>query len=262
MFEDLVKRMLQDPSWLAAAVEARIQADATEQEAPAKGEGIDVTDIMTRALMSADIGVAVDAALSTATIRNAQLFDVIEYGRPVHAEMAAICDAASRGVSIQQSTLYCTTFPCHVCASLIVAAGVKRVVYIEPYPKSRVPAMYPDSIALAHQEKRLSGRVIFEPFMGVSPPRHADLFSWTPKKIDDVETRVDRVLTGDLVPWSLESGYVRHTLRVGRGDLADDQQRAVEHHETLLIDEFRRQVSQVQDDYVARIRQIMGTEPS
>ncbi|MDN3612645.1 hypothetical protein QWZ16_23945 [Vibrio ostreicida] len=26
-------------------------------------------------------------------------------------------------------------FPCHNCAKHIVASGIKRVVYVEPYPK-------------------------------------------------------------------------------------------------------------------------------
>ncbi|MQA65534.1 MAG: dCMP deaminase [Alphaproteobacteria bacterium] len=43
----------------------------------------------------------------------AQVFNLIEFGRAVHAEMAAITNAVRRGVSLQNSILYCTTFPCH-----------------------------------------------------------------------------------------------------------------------------------------------------
>src|SRR5690606_9725954 len=67
---------------------------------------------------------------------------LLEFGRIVHAEMAAICDAATRGVSIRHGTLYCTTFPCHMCARHIIASGIDRVVYIEPYPKSRAKHLY------------------------------------------------------------------------------------------------------------------------
>src|SRR5579871_385409 len=78
-------------------------------------------------------GILVDHA---SVIGGAQLLNVIEYGRCVHAEMAAIVDAARRGVAIAGCTLYTTTFPCHECARHIVAASIRQVVYIDPYPKS------------------------------------------------------------------------------------------------------------------------------
>ena len=55
----------------------------------------------------------------------------------VHAEMEALLSCARSGVSPVGGTLYSTTFPCHNCAKHIVAAGLRRVVYVEPYPKSR-----------------------------------------------------------------------------------------------------------------------------
>jgi deoxycytidylate deaminase len=71
-----------------------------------------------------------------------------DYIRAVHAEMAAITDAARHDISITGCTLYTTTFPCHDCAKHIVASGIRRVVYIEPYRKSLVQEFYPDSIAV------------------------------------------------------------------------------------------------------------------
>ena len=76
-------------------------------------------------------------------VSEAQLKYLIEFMRAVHAEMAAVTDAARRGVSIAQTTMYVTTFPCHLCAPHIVAAGIKRVVYPEPYAKSRAVQLYP-----------------------------------------------------------------------------------------------------------------------
>ncbi|MDZ7714353.1 MAG: anti-phage dCTP deaminase [Rhodovibrio sp.] len=69
-------------------------------------------------------------------LKETRAANIIEFGRIVHAEMSAITDAARRGLSIANSTLYCTTFPCHMCARHIISAGIMRVVYIEPYPKS------------------------------------------------------------------------------------------------------------------------------
>ena len=112
-----------------------------------------------------------------------QLMDVTEYGRVVHAEMCAICDAARLGRSIKGTTLYCTTFPCHNCTKHILAAGIKRVVYIEPYPKSKAKDLHQNEIEI---EKETPGRVSFLPFIGISPHRYRDIFQKnTKRKRDD-----------------------------------------------------------------------------
>lgn len=114
-------------------------------------------------------------------LRRAQFMNLIEFGRAVHAEMAALTDAARRGVSTKGTTLYCTTFPCHICAKHIVSAGVRRVVYIEPYPKSLATQLYPDSIIV--EPLREDGyQVCFEPFVGVSPLQYMDLFTMLKRK--------------------------------------------------------------------------------
>lgn len=100
-------------------------------------------------------------------IGKAHLMSVIEYGRCVHAEMAAIIDAARRGVAISGCTLYSTTFPCHECARHIVAAGIRSVVYIDPYPKSLVQELHPDSIVLEGNESN-PNLVSFRPFVGIA----------------------------------------------------------------------------------------------
>jgi deoxycytidylate deaminase len=106
------------------------------------------------------------------------LMDITEYGRPVHAEMEALLSCGRSGVSARGATLYSTTFPCHNCAKHILAAGVGRVVYVEPYPKSKTAAFYADSIVLGPSTG--DGRVGFEAFEGVGPRRFFDLFSIGP----------------------------------------------------------------------------------
>lgn len=102
-----------------------------------------------------------------------RLMDIIEFGRIIHAEMSAISDAARLGVSIKDTTLFSTTFPCHLCAKHIVAAGVRRVVFLEPYPKSYASELHDDSISVGIL---VPGKVLFEPFIGISPYRYRDLF--------------------------------------------------------------------------------------
>jgi deoxycytidylate deaminase len=115
-----------------------------------------------------------DGALAKAAI-----MDVTEYGRVVHAEMCAICDAARLGKSIKGSILFCTTFPCHNCTKHILAAGVVRVVYMEPYPKSKAKDLHQNEIEI---ENEVDGRVSFVPFLGISPYRYRDIFQKTAKR--------------------------------------------------------------------------------
>jgi deoxycytidylate deaminase len=112
-----------------------------------------------------------------------------EYGRVVHAEMEALLACARKGVSTKGATIYCTTFPCHNCAKHIIAAGIERVVFVEPYLKSKAFDFHKDAITISYPQNegidergtRLSrdDRVKFEPFFGVGPRRFFDLFSMT-----------------------------------------------------------------------------------
>jgi deoxycytidylate deaminase len=61
-----------------------------------------------------------------------RIMDLTEYGRVVHAELLALCDAARLGRSVKGATLYCTTFPCHNCTKHLLASGIRRVVFMEP----------------------------------------------------------------------------------------------------------------------------------
>lgn len=115
-------------------------------------------------------------------LKGSRFMAITEYGRAVHAEMGVITDAARRGVALRGATLYGTTFPCHNCAKHIVAAGAKRLVYIEPYPKSQVARLFRDSIALENASPR---KVLFEPFVGIAPPRFREFFVMADRKKDN-----------------------------------------------------------------------------
>lgn len=51
----------------------------------------------------------------------------------VHAELNAILQAATAGISSEGTTLYSTTRPCGNCTMAIINAGIKRVVYLVDY---------------------------------------------------------------------------------------------------------------------------------
>lgn len=103
----------------------------------------------------------------------ARASSLIEFTRCLHAEQAAIINAARSGVSTEEAVLYSTTFPCHECAKLIVGAGVIEVHYIEPYPKSLVGRLFRDLIETAPPpgaiKGLINGKVPFKPFVGIAP---------------------------------------------------------------------------------------------
>lgn len=57
-----------------------------------------------------------------------------EVCRYICAEQLAITEAARNGVDLDGSIAYITTFPCHVCAKLLVSSGISEIVYDSDYP--------------------------------------------------------------------------------------------------------------------------------
>jgi cytidine deaminase len=109
--------------------------------------------------------------------------------------MAAITDAAVRGVSTRGATLYCTTYPCHLCARLIIASGIKKVVFIEPYPKSKAALLYRDSIS-SETSVPDGKKVSFEAFVGVAPVIYDRLFQYSLRRKNSL---------GQALKWNSES---------------------------------------------------------
>lgn len=61
--------------------------------------------------------------------------------RALHAEQNAILQGALYGVSLSGGTVYITHQPCHICAKMIINAGLVRVVYA---------GLYPDELAMQY----------------------------------------------------------------------------------------------------------------
>lgn len=117
---------------------------------------------------------------SEARIRN-----LIEFGRVVHAEMHAISQAAMLGRSIKGGMLFCTTYPCHICARHIIASGINEVIYIEPYPKSLTASLYHREIVSEGEQSEGSSeikKVNFRAFRGISPTLYQRVFSYRKRK--------------------------------------------------------------------------------
>jgi deoxycytidylate deaminase len=116
-------------------------------------------------------------------LRSTHIRFLTEFGRALHAEASAFMDAARRGVAVSGATIYVTTFPCHQCTRQVIASGIKRLVYIYPYPKSLAARFHGDAIYI--DEDGPSTKVPFQPFRGVAPRRYLDAFTMTKRKNAD-----------------------------------------------------------------------------
>ncbi|EGR4216849.1 cytidine deaminase [Vibrio cholerae] len=146
-------------------------------------------------------------------LKESKISDLTEFGRVVHAEMDALLSCSRAGIPTTGSTLYCTTFPCHNCAKHIIASGITRVVYVEPYPKSRALDFHSESIQLKSELEEISNNtnelVSFEPFIGVGPRRFLDLFSMSLGSGSKLR-RKDKV--GNILDWDKSSAPIRTPL--------------------------------------------------
>lgn len=131
---------------------------------------------------------AVAALDERETVLESRLGDITEFGRAVHAEMAAITTAARLGIPVQNAVLYTTTFPCHNCARHVIVTGIKRLVYVAPYAKSRAYKLHDDALVVA-PDGQVADKVVFEPFIGVAPRRYHHLFFGHDRKHDDGRLR-------------------------------------------------------------------------
>ncbi len=66
----------------------------------------------------------------------------------VHAEQNAICDAARRGVVVQNSIAYITHYPCIHCFKILAAAGISKIKYIDDYKNDELVHLISQEINL------------------------------------------------------------------------------------------------------------------
>lgn len=57
-----------------------------------------------------------------------------EICRGLHAEQNAVIQAARHGINIDGASIYITTQPCSLCAKMLINAGIREIVYANPYP--------------------------------------------------------------------------------------------------------------------------------
>jgi deoxycytidylate deaminase len=174
-------------------------------------------------------------------LRSTRIRDLIEFSRAIHAEMDALIAIAREGThNTKDASLYCTTYPCHSCARHIVAAGIREVVYIEPYDKSLAIELHEDAIREVSVVSVVSEdlpardnpdpRVVFRLFGGVAPRRFATLFEKRRELKDSTSgellspggraAHTDPILTGSFL--DLEQDVAENVIGALGGGLSHD----------------------------------------
>lgn len=57
-----------------------------------------------------------------------------ELCRGLHAEQNVIIQAATHGVRLNNSIIYCTHQPCLICTKMLINCGIEGIIYDEAYP--------------------------------------------------------------------------------------------------------------------------------
>jgi len=135
-----------------------------------------------------------------------KLGDLTEFNRAVHAEMEALAMCARNNISCRGADMYVTTFPCHNCAKHLVAAGISKVIYIEPYIKSKAIELFGDTIVEKAYTKEKSDKVMFIPFFGVGPRKFIEMFSMN---LLPLSKRVRKNKAGQTIKFNYKEASVR-----------------------------------------------------
>ena len=69
----------------------------------------------------------------------------------VHAEQNAISDCAKRGVSCEDCTAYITHYPCIICCRILLAAGIKKIKFINNYNNDELVAHFTEMMSVSLQ---------------------------------------------------------------------------------------------------------------
>jgi dCMP deaminase len=82
-----------------------------------------------------------------------------EICRGIHAEQNVIIQASLHGVSLEESTVYCTHTPCVLCAKMLVNAGIKRYVSFGEYNDNSFVDLFKEAGIEVDIKKRPSSRI-------------------------------------------------------------------------------------------------------
>lgn len=166
-------------------------------------------------------------------LKSTDVRSLIEFSRAVHAEMDAITSVArTHKAGLLGGTLYSTTYPCHSCARHIVASGITKVFYIEPYPKSMAIELHSDTTS--EDEVDEGKKVLFLQYTGVAPKNILKLFNMgaNRKEKSGKLIKFDKKTASPVVAVSLDD-YSTHEKMV-IAELVDNEKQATDRQTSFI----------------------------
>lgn len=82
--------------------------------------------------------------------------------RAIHAEQNVIIQAAQHGINLEGATVYCTHFPCVLCAKMLVNAKVKRFITFGDCPDKESLKLFQDTGVEFEKKDRPQDRIYFK----------------------------------------------------------------------------------------------------
>lgn len=77
-----------------------------------------------------------------------------ELCRGLHAEMNVLVQCAQYGVRAQGATIYSTSYPCSLCAKMLINCGIARIVTDGEYPDDLAKEMFAEAGVMVHDMER------------------------------------------------------------------------------------------------------------
>jgi dCMP deaminase len=84
-----------------------------------------------------------------------------EICRAIHAEQNVIIQGALHGVSLEESTIYCTHTPCVLCAKMLINAKIKRFVSFGRYNDDTFISLFDEAGIEVDMKKKPHTRISF-----------------------------------------------------------------------------------------------------
>lgn len=115
-----------------------------------------------------------------------------------------------------------------MCAKLIIAGGIERVVYVQPYTKSLVGELFEDSVAI--DENPEAKRVTFDSLKGVTPTGFKRAFHKTRRRKNSDGSAIQWDPTQALPTFLSTFPYYLHLETIAIEDLRSALQAVAELH--------------------------------
>lgn len=96
------------------------------------------------------------------SIENIPSGQMAEKCRGLHAEQNLIIQCALHGVKMSGATIYCTTYPCSICAKMLINCNVRQIYYDGDYDDPLAKELFQEAATLTFKINQHDGSKIMD----------------------------------------------------------------------------------------------------